>query len=147
MRDVRRGVLLEAGLAVVVLAVTSALVVTPPSREAEAAARIPQAQTVHLQARGTHVGYDVAVQPVLAGQNTIVVNPHLVGRPGLLPTSLTGSVRGSRSSAATRITFTPLANGEWVAVAPLPQPGTWTVDLTGAGPDASETTRLQITVR
>lgn len=147
VRDVRRGVLLEAGLAVVVLAVTSALVVTPPSREAEAAAKIPQAQTVRLEASGKTIGYAVAVQPALAGQNTIVVNPHLIGRPGLLPTSLTASVRGAPGSVGARVTFTALANGEWVTVAPFAQPGTWTVELTGATPSASETTTLHITVR
>jgi copper transport protein len=147
VRDVRRGVLLEAGLAIVVLAVTSALVVTPPSREAEAAARIPQAQTVHLAVSSKTIGYNVAVQPTLVGQNTIVVDPHLIGRPGLLPTSLTGSVRGAPGSAATRVSFTALANGEWVAVAPFGQAGTWTVNLIGATPSASETATFHITVR
>jgi copper transport protein len=147
VREVRRGVGLEVGLAVVVLGVTSALVVTPPSREVEAAAKTPEAQTAHVNALGRTVGYDVATQPTLAGDNTIVVTPHLVGRTGFLPTSLTGSVQAAGSSLRTRLTFTPLANGQWVAVASLPRAGTWTVRLTGVTPPTTDTAALQITVR
>jgi copper transport protein len=144
--DLRRSMLIEVGLAVVVLAVTSALVVTPPSREAEAAARTPQAQTVHVTANGKKIGYGVAVQPTLVGQNTVVVNPYLTGS-GLLPTSLTGSARAAGGTASTRLKFTALATGQWVAVGSFTAPGAWTVQLDGATPGTSETTSFQVTVR
>ena len=145
-RDLRNGMLVEVGLAAVVLAVTSALVVTPPSREAEAAARTPQAQTVHLAANGKTVGYQVAVQPTLVGQNTIVVDPHLTGT-GLLPTSIRGEARAVGGSARTRLKFTALPNGKWVAVGSLSEPGAWTVQVDGATPSTSEATTFQIKVR
>jgi hypothetical protein len=146
VRELRRGILIEVGLAVVVLAVTSALVVSPPSREVEAAARTPQAQTVHLAANGRTIGYAVAVQPTLVGQNTIVVDPHLTGT-GLLPTTLTGVARAPRAGAISRLTFTALPNGKWVATAPFGTPGSWTVQLDGATPSTAETTSFQVTVR
>jgi copper transport protein len=145
-RDLRGGILVEVGLAALVLAITSVLVVTPPSREVQAAAKTPQAQTVHLVTNGKTIGYAVAIQPTLVGQNTIVVNPHLTAA-GLLPTGLTGEVLAADGSTRTRLTFTPLANGNWVAVASLPSKGTWTVRLDGATPTTSEQTAFQVTVR
>jgi copper transport protein len=147
VREVRVGVLLEVGLAAVVLAVTSLLVVSPPGREAVAAAKVPQAQTIHLTATGTTVGYSVAMQPMLAGQNTVVVNPRLTAGSGLLPTSLTGTVRAAGSATGARLTFTALPNGQWVAVAPLTTAGTWTVQLDEATPSAGESTSFRVTVR
>jgi copper transport protein len=147
VRDVRRGMLLEAGLAVIVVGITSALVVTPPSREVEAAAKVPQAQTENVAATGKTIAYAVAVQPTLVGQNTIVVNPRLIAGPALLPTSLSGTAQYAGTGPATRLSFTALADGRWVAVGNLTRPGSWTVRLTGSTPSASEATTFQITVR
>lgn len=147
VREVRHGVVIEAGLAVVILAITSALVVTPPSREVEAAAQTPQPQTVHLQARGKTVGYAVAVQPTLVGDNTIVATPRLLGKTGFLPTSLTGSVRAAAATATTQLRFTPLANGQWVAVAHFDHAGSWTITFTGTSPTATEQATLPVTIR
>jgi copper transport protein len=145
-RELRTGILVEVGLAVVVLAITSVLVVSPPSREAEAAAHVPQAHTAHLTAKGKTIGYAVAVQPTLGGENTIVVTPRLTGT-GLLPTTLTGQARAAGTTASTRLTFTALANGDWVAVAPMKTRGIWTVTLNGATPSAGETTSFQVSIR
>ena len=145
-RDLRNGILVEVGLAAIVLAITSVLVVSPPSREVEAAAKVPQARTVHLSANGKTIGYAVAVQPTLVGQNTIVVAPSLTG-VGLLPTTLTGEVRAAGEAKSARLTFTALPNGNWVAVGPFATKGTWTVTLDGATPSASEATAFQVTVR
>jgi copper transport protein len=145
-RDLRNGMLVEVGLAVVVLAVTSALVVTPPSREAVAAAKTPQAQTVHVAANGKTVGYQVAVQPTLVGQNTIVIDPHLTGS-GLLPTAVTGEARAVGGTARSRLNFTALPNGKWVAVGSFSVPGAWTVQIDGATPATSEATAFRITIR
>lgn len=145
-RDLRNGMLVEVGLAVLVLAITSALVVTPPSREAVAAAKTPQAQTVHVAANGKTVGYQVAVQPTLVGQNTIVADPRLIS-PGLLPTNLTGVGQAVGGTARTRLTFTALPNGKWVGVGAFSTPGTWTVQIHGATASASETTAFRVTIR
>jgi copper transport protein len=145
-RELRTGILVEVGLSAVVLAITSALVVSPPSREAEAAAHIPQAQTAHLATQGKIIGYAVAMQPTLAGENTIVVNPHL-NSAGMLPTTLTGQAHVAGATKSIPLTFTALANGEWVAVAPMTTKGLWTVTLDGSTPPESESASFTITIR
>ena len=86
------------------------------------------------------------MQPTLVGQNRIVVDPHLTGT-GLLPTSIRGEARAVGGSARTRLKFTALPNGKWVAVGSLSEPGAWRVQVDGATPSTSEATTFQIKVR
>ncbi len=144
--ELRRGVWTEAGLAVVVLGLTSALVVSPPGREAVAAARRPTATTVNGSANSRNFSYRVAVQPALVGTNTIVVSPSLTSSSGFLPATLTGTLQGA-SGKQGALTFTPIEGGRWVTTAQLPRAGTWTLTLSDATPPATDTASLQVTVR
>ena len=147
LAELRHGVWLEAGLAVVVMVITSLLVVSPPGREAEAAAARPTASTVRLTAESGNLAYAVAVQPDLAGTNTIVVRPRLTQPSGFLPATLDGTVSRAGSARPVKVTFTAIEDGRWVTAVPLPTAGTWTVTLTGSAPPSSSTARLQVSVR
>jgi copper transport protein len=134
--DLRTGVWLEAGLAVAVLVVTATLVVTPPAREAEAAANRPTAHTVQVDAAGQRLAYSVAVQPALPGENTIVVTPRRTTQTGFLPASLDAAVRPSGQQSSTALTFTPLADGRFVTTAQLSSGGDWNLDIADTSPSA-----------
>jgi copper transport protein len=129
--EIRASVLIEAVLAVVVLAVTSTLVVSRPAREAVAAGRVPTPRTLYLAADGTTVGYQVVVQPALVGENTFVVTPRLLHATGYLPVALNGTLHGSGPDGTSAITFLPLTDGRWIATASLAKAGRWSVDLNG----------------
>src|SRR5262249_36113064 len=62
LRELRHGVAVEAALAVVVVALTTALVVTPPARESLAAANHPDAKTVMVRAASPTSSYEVQIQ-------------------------------------------------------------------------------------
>jgi copper transport protein len=134
--ELRTGVWLEAGLAVAVLVVTATLVVTPPGREAEAAANRPTAHTVQVDATGQRLAYSVAVQPALPGENTIVVTPRRTTQTGFLPASIDAAVRPSGQQSSTTLTFTPLADGRFVTTAQLPSGGDWSLDIADTSPSA-----------
>jgi copper transport protein len=146
LREVRTSVAVEAVLAVVVLAVTAALVVTPPARESAAAANRPTPQTLKLAAKGQTTDYRVAVQPALAGVNTIVVSPGHA-RKGFLPVTMTGVVRDPGSGAASRVTFVALEDGRWVTTAPLNSSGTWSVSFTGDTVGGRDVASVNIPIR
>ena len=101
---------------------------------------------MRLAVGGKTVGYQVAMQPTLVGENTIVLDPHLTGA-GLLPTSVTGAAHAVGGTARTRLNFTALPNGNWVAVGSFPAPGVWTVQIDGATPSTTEATGFRVTVR
>ena len=147
LADLRDGILIEALLAVVVVALTSALVVTAPGREAQAAAKRPVPRTLYLSANAQRVGYAVIVQPALAGENTIVVTPRLLETTGFLPAVLTGGAHEVGTSSVTQVPFTPLADGRWVATADLARPGDWAIDLTGTTGPTNDNAAIRITVR
>jgi copper transport protein len=143
--DLRHGVGIELALAVVVLGVTASLVVTIPAREEEAARQRPVAKTLRLAAAGERVRYGVVVQPALPGDNTVVVSPSLSG-DGFLPAVLEGVVDDASGGAEATIAFTPLPDGRWIGVAPLPRAGAWRIRLTGStGPQADSAT-TQVTI-
>ncbi len=135
--DLRTGVWIEAGLAVAVLVVTATLVVTPPAREAEAAANRPTAHTVQVDAAGPRIAYSVAVQPALPGENTIVVTPRRTGQTGFLPVSLDAAVRSVSGQTSTPLTLTPLADGRFVTTAQLSSGGDWNLDIADTTPSAA----------
>ena len=145
LTELHQSVGVELALAVAVLAVTAALVVTPPAREAEAAASRPTARTVRVTADGPRVRYGVVVQPALAGDNTVVVSPALVSG-GFLPAALEGVV-GDGSGPSAAVTFTPLADGRWIGVARLTRSGSWHIDLTGSTGTAKDTASTVVKVR
>jgi copper transport protein len=147
LTELRNGIWIEGGLALVVLALTSALVVTAPGREAEVAAKRPVPHTFSFRASGQRVGYDVIVQPALAGENTIVVTPRLLGATGFLPAVLTGDVHAVGTSSGIPVPFTPLADGRWIATADLARPGDWVLDLAGTTDPTTDSAALQVTIR
>ncbi|HEY7440615.1 MAG TPA: copper resistance protein CopC [Acidimicrobiia bacterium] len=125
-RELRNGVWVEAGLAIVILAITAALVNSQPAREAAAAT--PRTVTVHLSAPPMRFG--VAAQPALPGNNTIVVAPQLTrGSPPLLQVKariwLPGKV------APIPLAFAPLTNGRYAANVLIPFSGNWKLEVTG----------------
>jgi copper transport protein len=143
--DLRHGVGIETVLAVVVLGLTTSLVVTVPGREEEATRSRPVAKTLRVSASGPRIRYGVVVQPALPGENTVVVSPQLTGG-GFLPAALAGVVRGSAGGKATAITFTPLADGRWIAVAPLARAGPWRIELTGSTGSSTDAAATQVTI-
>jgi copper transport protein len=136
LSELRQGVWVEGLLAVVVVLVTATLVVTPPAREAAAAASRPAASTLRTDASGQRVNYDVAVQPALPGENTIVVTPHITS-VGFLPASLGANVHALNDTTGTNVTFTPLTDGRFVATAQLGSAGEWTLDISDTTPVAA----------
>lgn len=144
--EVRTSVAIEAVLAIVVLAVTSALVVTVPGREAEAAARRPTPRTERYAARGTRMSYGVTVQPALAGDNTIVVAPKIIQKGSFLPATLNGIVRGP-GIAKQLVVFAPLRDGRFVGATKLPAPGTWTLELHSTTTPQRDTAAVAVNVR
>jgi copper transport protein len=147
MVQLRNSIWAEVILAVFVLGVTAALVVTAPGREADAVANRPVARTLHFDAASRRVRYLVAVQPAIPGQNTIVVTPRLIaGQTGFLPTSLTARVDRSGKSPSAPVTFTPLDDGRWVTTATLSSPGTWRVELTGSAPSTIDPASVDIRI-
>jgi copper transport protein len=145
MSDVRRGVAVELVLAIAVIGVTASLVVTAPAREAVAAARRPTARTLRATADGSRVRYGVIVQPALPGDNTVVVSPALTG-DGFLPATLEGRVRAEGSSKVAALTFTPLSDGRWIAVAPLGRAGRWRIELEGSSGGSADPAAVTVTV-
>jgi copper transport protein len=146
LRDLRRSVGLEAGLAVLVVAITTALVVSPPAREAVAATRHPTAATLALTATSHNTHYAIQVQPALPGDNTIVLSPNRLG-DGFLPVTMTGTVDGARGLPPTRLTFVALEDGRWVTTAMLPSASSWTVHLDGDTVTNHDTTSFHIKIR
>jgi copper transport protein len=136
LSELRQGVWVEGVLAIIVVLVTATLVVTPPAREAAAAASRPAAGTLRTDASGQHVNYDVAVQPALPGENTIVVTPHL-NTVGFLPAALGAEMRAPNGTAGAPVTFTPLTDGRFVATAQLNSAGEWTLDISDTTPAAA----------
>jgi copper transport protein len=125
-RELRNGVWVEAGLAIVILAITAALVNSQPAREAAAAT--PRTVTANLSAPPMRFG--VAAQPALPGNNTIVVAPQLTrGSPPLLQVNariwLPGKV------APIPLAFAPLTNGRYAANVLIPFSGNWKLEVTG----------------
>lgn len=143
--DLRDGILVEIGLAVAVLAVTAALVVTVPGREAELAAHRPVAQTLRVDAAGRSVGYGILVQPALPGENTFVVAPRLLTGTGFLPTELTARLT-SGTSQTVSVVLTPLEDGRWVGTALLPTSGTWHMAVTGRTSPGTDFAATQVRI-
>jgi copper transport protein len=147
LTEIRASVLIEAVLAVLVLAVTSTLVVSRPAREAVAAGRVPTPRTLYLAADGTTVGYQVVVQPALVGENTFVITPRLLHATGYLPVALNGTLHGSGPDGTAAITFLPLTDGRWIATASLAKAGRWSVDLNGDTAPAMDRATLAFSVK
>ncbi|MCU1350826.1 MAG: copper resistance protein CopC [Acidimicrobiales bacterium] len=145
--ELRNGIWVEVALAIVVVAVTSVLVVTPPAREAQAAASRPVARTLHLSGGDGRLTYTVVVQPALPGENTIVVTPRVATGGGFEPAALTAEVTGDARRAPVPVRFTPLADGRWVGTAPFRRAGTWRLDLTGATGPAEGRARVLVPIR
>ena len=126
-RDLQRGLWIEAGMALGVLALTSVLVVSPPGREVQAASSVPVAHTVRARASSSRLAYSIVVQPAVPGDNTIVVSPRALADGQFLPVQLSGSATTGDGRAQT-ITFTQLVDGRWVGTAQLAK-GTTQVTL------------------
>jgi copper transport protein len=143
-RELLRGMWIEVGIALGVLAVTSVLVVSPPGREVQAASNRPVAHTLKVSAAGNRLGYGVVVQPAVAGDNTVVVTPRALTGGQFLPVRLTGVI-AANGAASRSVAFTQLADGRWVASAKLPD-GTVRLTLVGDDGGASEraTTELRV---
>jgi copper transport protein len=120
-RELRNGIWTEVLLAVVVLAVTAALVFTTPGGEAEQLASQPAPHTVFVTTSTSRFSYRVAMQPALAGLNTIVIAPESRQKEQLLPATLTATLAGRGRKVAT-VPFAALPDGRFVA----------SIDLTGA---------------
>jgi len=143
--DLRHGVGLELALAVVVLGLTASLVVTQPAREEQAARDRPTAKTLRVAADGDHVRFGVVLQPALPGDNTVVVAPRLTG-DGFLPATMSGVVRDATGRERSTIAFTPLQDGRWIGVAPLPRAGPWRIQLTGSTGAESDQATAQVSI-
>ena len=121
VQELRNGIWTEVLLAVVVLAVTAALVFTAPGREAETTASRPVPRTIFVSTLTPRFDYRVAVQPALSGLNTIVISPESRRKEQLLPASLTATLaRIGRKGV--NVPFAALPDGRFFA----------SIDLTGA---------------
>lgn len=125
-RELRNGVWVEAGLAVIILAITAALVNSQPAREAAAAT--PRTATANLSAPPMRFG--VAVQPALPGNDTIVVTPHL--RAGASPLlQLNARMWLPGRVAPIPLSFAPLTGGKYAANVLVPFSGSWKLEVQG----------------
>ncbi len=132
VRELRNGIWSEVALAIAVLGVTSVLVFTAPGREAEAAAARPVAHTVRAAITTKNFGYQLAVQPALAGPNTLVIAPSPQRKLEIMPDRATATMTGPNHKPV-NVGFTALPDGRFVASQDLAD-GTYTLVLTtGAG--------------
>jgi hypothetical protein len=124
--ELRNGVWVEVGLAIVTLAITAALVNSQPAREAAAAT--PRTFDTTLSA--PPMGFGVAIQPALPGNNTIVVTPRLKkGAPPLLQLNAKMWLPGK--VAPIPLSFAPLTNGGYAANVLVPFSGSWKLEVQG----------------
>lgn len=123
--ELRNGVWVEATLAIVVLALTAALVNAQPAREA--AAQTPHTYSSTLVA--SPMRFDIAVQPALRGNDTIVVTPHLDAdnSGSIFRLSATLSLPGR--VAPIPLAFAPLGDGRYAANAVVPLAGNWKLEV------------------
>jgi copper transport protein len=134
VRQLRDAVWIEVVLAVVVLAITAALVNAQPAREA--AASTPRTYTATLRSSGTW--FDVGIQPALTGDDTIVVVPR---KPGGRPASrlkLDATLALPGRVAPIPIAFAKLARNRYVATVQVPLAGTWRLHLRALRTDVDE---------
>ena len=146
IRELRDGIWAEVALAIAVLGVTSALVFTAPAREAALAAEGPSTRVVHVHSTSAGVRYGLVAQPGLQGVNTLAITPRLIDATHFLPTSLAGRLSGPGARHSKHVTFTPLADGRWVASVTFTSSGSWTLVLLESDGTISSTAKLTIPV-
>jgi copper transport protein len=134
VRQLRDAVWIEVVLAVVVLVITAGLVNAQPAREA--AATTPRTYEATLRTSG--VSFDVAIQPVLTGDDTIVVVPRKPNGKSTKVLKLDATLALPGRVAPIPITFAVLARNRYVGTVQVPLAGTWRLHVRALRSDIDE---------
>ncbi|GAA3886461.1 copper resistance protein CopC [Streptomyces sedi] len=156
----RRTVLVETGIAVVLLAVTTALTGTPPARSEGGASTAAPDSGGGASGEGApwELDYDTGgaegtatleLAPGAVGENTLdVALVDAEGRPAEVEELRVSLTLPEESIGPLRVETERVAEGRWRAAdVPLPRPGEWEMDLTirtSEVDQATETTTLTV---
>ncbi|MEU3497818.1 FixH family protein [Kitasatospora cineracea] len=155
----RRSVVVETSVAVLVLVVTTMLTNSPPGRVARAVAAAPAApaagapaapgRTEELKlpydtggrtpnAKGTAT---VTVEPVATGPNQVTLKlADSTGRPAEVPELELAFTLPDRDLGPLPVTLQPQGTGSWTGTAQLPLNGMWVVSVTVRSSDIDQVT-------
>lgn len=158
----RRTVLVESGVAVAVLAVTTMLTNAPPGRVAEAVAATaqspsPGAPAVTGRTTELKLPYDTGgTTPNAKGTATVTVNPAATGpnrvglrlddgngRPVTVPEVVLAFTLPDRDLGPLPVTLAAQGTGRWTGTAQLPLAGTWVVSVTVRSSDIDQSTATE----
>ncbi|GAA5006437.1 copper resistance protein CopC [Kitasatospora paranensis] len=159
----RRSVLVETGVAIAVLVVTTLLTNSPPGRVAQAVAATPQtpASTApgSVPGRSTvlKLAYDtggstpnakgtatVTVDPVATGPNTVrLALDDSTGKPASVPEVQLAFTLPDRDLGPLPVTLTGAGTGRWSGTAQLPLAGNWVVSVTVRSSDVDQSTATE----
>ncbi|WP_377270248.1 FixH family protein [Peterkaempfera sp. SMS 1(5)a] len=152
----RRSVLVEAGVAVAVLAVTTLLTNAPPGRTAQvataagtaapaAAAAQPVNLTIPYDTGGSGAGAKgnaaIVLDPARSGPNTLhVAITDAAGKPVEVPEVRVAFDLPAKKLGPLRPTLQKATGGHWYGQVQLPMAGDWQLSLTVRSSDIDETT-------
>ncbi|SOD63699.1 copper transport protein [Streptomyces zhaozhouensis] len=148
----RRTVLVETGVAVVLLAVTTALTGTPPARgeggastaasDSGGAAERPAPLEVAYDTGGAEGVATLELAPGTVGENTLeIALADAEGRPAEAEELRVSLTLPEESVGPLRVETEPVAEGRWRATGvQLPRPGEWELDLTLRTSEVDQTT-------
>jgi copper transport protein len=127
VHELRDAVWVEVVVAIMVVGITAGLVNAQPAREAAAAT--PRTYATTLRANG--MWFDVAVQPTLPGDDTVLISPRRPNAGIAKVLDLKASLALPGRVAAIPLEFAQLTDGRYVATVQVPLSGKWTLLVRG----------------
>ncbi len=146
LSEVRRSVLIEVILAVVVLGLTSTIASSAPAYEQQSAKRAAQATVQRSSAQAGGLRFTVALQPGLVGANTMAISVTRQDPSRFLPATLSGTLRCPGTKPAT-LRVSPLPDGRWVSAVRFPSTQACRLELLAGDGTSSTRATLSLSVR